>query len=249
MVVDGSVSVGNGLSYKWSTTEGKIIGSTDQAAASLLGEGLYNLEVVDMHGCKSVKTFRFPIELYQIKANPDYARVSWTQDTTIAVLTNDHSTAGLIPGSIKIIKQPSRGEVKINANGSITYIPTGRISGRDEFVYAVHDIVGLQDSALVSIDIYDPIFKIPEGLSPNGDGLNDKFEFKGLESYPNSKLAIFTRAGHLIYETNNYQNDWDGTYQVKGSSIKNVVPTGTYYYVLTLGGTNRQIKGFVYVGY
>jgi gliding motility-associated-like protein len=249
MIVDGSISVGTGLSYNWSTTEGKIIGPTNQPAAALLGAGMYTLEVSDVHGCKSVKSFRFPIELYQIMSKPDYARTSWAQDTTIAVLANDYSTAGLIPGSVQVIKQPSRGEIRVNPDGTITYIPTGRISGSDEFTYVVHDIVGLKDSALVTIDIYDPSLKIPEAISPNGDGLNDRLIFDGLAVYPNSHLVIFTRSGQKVYESYNYQNDWDGNYLVKGSSISNLLPTGTYYYILTLGGTNRTIKGFVYISY
>ncbi len=249
MIVDGSISLGTGLSYNWSTTEGNIIGPADQVAASLLGEGLYTLEVTDEYGCTSTKTFRFPIELYQIDANDDYARISWTHDTTLAVLANDQSTASLVPGSIRIIKQPARGEIRINANGTITYVPTGRVTGSDEFIYEVHDIVGLKDSAVVTIDIYDPGLKTPEAISPNNDGLNDRLIFGGLGVYPNSQLYIYTRSGQLIYQSDNYQNDWDGRYIVRGSSVSKLVPTGVYYYILKLGGTDRTIKGFVYVSY
>jgi gliding motility-associated-like protein len=249
MIVDGSISVGTGLSYNWSTTEGKIIGPTNQPAAALLGAGMYTLEVSDIHGCKSVKTFRFPIELYQIMSKPDYARTSWAQDTTIAVLANDYSTAGLIPGSVEVIKQPSRGKIKINPDGTITYTPAGRISGSDEFTYVVHDIVGLKDSALVTIDIYDAGLKVPEAFSPNGDGINDHLVFPGLENYPHSHLHVYTRSGLLVYQSNDYQNDWDG--RTVQSSLTNgkLVPTGVYYYILELGGVNRTIKGFVHIGY
>jgi gliding motility-associated-like protein len=249
MRVDGSISLGTGLSYKWSTTEGKIVGPTDKPAANLLGAGMYTLEVADIHGCKSVKTFRFPIELYQITARPDYARTSWAEDTTVIVLANDQSTAGLVPGTVRVIKPPARGETRVNADGTITYIPTGRVSGNDEFTYEVHDIVGLSDSALVSITIYDAGVKVPEGLSPNGDGMNDIFEIKGLESYPNSTLVVFTRSGQIVFESNDYQNDWDGRSLVKGTSNYKLLPTGVYYYILELGGVNHTIKGFIYISY
>ena len=249
MIVDGSISSGTGLSYRWFTSEGKIIGPTDRPAVNLLGAGIYSLEVVDIHGCKSVKTFRFPIELYQIDARPDYARTSWAKDTTIAVLANDYSTAGLIPGSVRIIKQPSRGGTRVNPDGTVTYTPAGRISGRDEFIYEVCDIVNLCDSALVTINIYDVLVKIPEGLSPNGDGMNEKFEVKGLDAYPNSHLVIYTRSGQLVFESNDYQNDWDGRTLLKGSSNYELLPSSVYYYILELGGTNRIIKGFIYIGY
>lgn len=249
MIVDGSVSAGIGLSYKWTTNDGKIIGPVDRPAASLLGAGLYTLEVTDVHGCKSTKTFRFPIELYQIKANPDYARISWAQDTTVVVLANDHSTAGLVPGTVQIVQPPSRGRIRVNADGTITYTPAGRISGHDEFIYRVCDLVNLCDSALVSVDIYDRGFKAPEAFSPNGDGMNDHLVFPGLENYPHSHLHVYTRAGQLVYQSNDYQNDWDG--RTVQSSLTNgkLVPTGVYYYILELGGVNRTVKGFVNISY
>jgi gliding motility-associated-like protein len=56
-------------------------------------------------------------------------------------------------------------------------------------------------------------------ITPNGDGLNDVFEVKAL--YSNTSLYIFNRWGNLIYETNDYRNDWDA----KGQ------PAGVYYYI------------------
>ena len=249
MVVDGSISTGISLTYNWSTLEGKIVGPTNKPIANLLGAGIYNLEVVDIHGCKSVKTFRFPIELYQIIAKPDYSRTSWTENITITVLENDHATANLVPGTVRIIKMPSRGQTRVNPDGTITYIPSGRITGRDEFLYEVCDLVNLCDSALVSIDIYDTGLKAPEAFSPNGDGLNEHLVFLGLENYPKSHLHIYTRAGQLVYQSDDYLNDWDGT--LSKSKVTNLekVPTGVYYYILELGGVNQTRKGFVYVGY
>ncbi len=249
MIVDGSVSAGMGLSYKWSTSEGRIIGATDQASANLLGAGLYTLEVVDIHGCKSSKTFRFPIELYQIIAKPDYARTSWATDTTIAVLENDESTASLDPASVHVLTPPSRGKTRVNPDGTITYMPAGRITGRDDFLYEVCDVVGLCDSALVTIDIYDAGLKVPEAFSPNGDGINEHLVFPGLENYPNSHLHVYTRSGQLVYQSDDYQNDWDGSTVQSTLTNKKLVPTGVYYYILELGGVNRIVKGFVYIGY
>jgi gliding motility-associated-like protein len=249
MLVDASSSVGTGLTYKWSTTQGKIVGPDNQAGAYLLGAGLYTLEVVDAHGCRSVKTFRFPIELYQIMAKPDYARTSWAEDATVAVLANDMSTTGLVPGTVHIVTQPARGEIRVNQDGTITYTAGGRVSGRDEFTYGVCDIVGLCDSALVTIDIFDAGLKVPEAFSPNGDGKNDQLVFPGLEHYPKSHLHIYTRSGQLVYASVDYLNDWDGRTITSTVSNLKLVPTGVYYYVLELGGVNRTIKGFVYIGY
>ncbi len=79
---------------------------------------------------------------------------------------------------------------------------------------------------------------IPNVITPNGDGKNEVFKILGLESFPESALLIFNRWGKLIYESSNYQNDWDGENRADG----------VYYYVLTLkdgsnyGGTITLIR-------
>lgn len=249
MIVDGSVSTGTAINFRWFSSTGKIIGPDDKPTVKLFGAGIYSLEVIDNHGCKSVKSFKFPLIINQIIANPDYVRTSWAQDTTIFILENDRSSVNLLPGTVKILVPPARGETKINANGTVVYMPHEKKPGRDQFVYEVCDEVNLCASATVTIDIYDSGITAPEAFSPNGDGQNEKLVFRGLENYLKSQLYVFTRAGQLVYQNTDYLNDWDGS-TVK-SSVTNLqlVPTGTYYYVLKLGGTNRSLKGFVYIAY
>ena len=249
MIVDGSVSTGTALNYMWFSSAGKIIGSNSEPTVRLMAPGIYSLEVTDNHGCKSMKSFKFPLEIHQIIANPDYARTSWAQDTTIMVLSNDHSTVALIPSTVHILEPPSRGGTKVNADGSITYIPKERRPGRDQFVYEVCDEVNLCASTTVTIDIYDSDINAPEGFSPNGDGINDFLVFRGLEHYLQSQLYVFTRSGQPVYHSLDYLNNWDGSTVKSTLTDLQLVPTGVYYYVLKLGGTNRSIKGFVYIGY
>ena len=249
MIVDGTISTGTALNYRWFSSTGKIVGPNNEPTVKLIAPGIYSLEITDNHGCKSVKSFKFPLEIHQIMANPDYARTSWSLDTTIRVLDNDISTVKLIPGSVHVTQQPARGGTKVNADGTIIYSPTERHSGRDQFVYEVCDEVNLCASATVTIDIYDSGLTIPEGFSPNGDGVNDHLVFRGLENYLKSQLYVFTRSGQLVYGSVDYLNDWGGTTIKSTLTELQLVPTGVYYYVLKLGGTNRSVKGFVYIGY
>ena len=249
MVVNGTVSVGSAISYRWFTTDGKIIGPANEPTVKLFGAAIYTLEVVDIHGCKSLKSFKFPMEIHQIIANPDYARTSWAQDTTIQVLNNDISSVKFVRSTVRVTELPTHGRIRVNANGSITYIPVDRRPNRDVFVYQVCDEVNICASATVTVDIYDSGITAPEGFSPNGDGANEFLVFIGLDNYLKSELYVFTRSGQLVYQSNDYLNNWDGTN--KESTVNNLqlVPTGTYYYVLKLGGTTRTLKGFVYIGY
>jgi gliding motility-associated-like protein len=76
-------------------------------------------------------------------------------------------------------------------------------------------------------------------LSPNGDGKNDIWVVKDIQSYPNNTVTIYDRAGRVIYTKHTYTNDWSGTFQ--GSPLAE----GTYYYVIDLGTGDDPIKGFV----
>ena len=249
LVFDGNISTGKDLTYRWSTSGGKIIGPDDKPLVKLFGKGQYSLEVTDAFGCKSVKDFSFPIELYQVEANPDYARTSWAEDTTIFVLNNDHATAPLNPQSIKITKPATFGETKINPDGSILYTPKQRKTGRDQFTYEVCDILQTCNAAIVTIEVKDPDVRLIQGFSPNGDGVNDFLLFNGLGYYPQTVLYVYNRSGQLVFHSNDYKNEWDGTSIQSTIGSRNRVPTGVYYYVLELGGTLRKIKGFFYIGY
>ena len=256
MMVDGSASIGTALNYKWYSTEGKVIGANNKPIANLSGAGIYTLEITDNHGCKSIKSFKFPLEIHYIMANPDYARTSWAKDTIIPVLNNDRSSVKLIAGTVHVTEPPSHGDVRVNTDGTITYTPREKRPGRDEFSYMVCDEVNLCASAKVVVDLVDAGVTAPEGFSPNGDGENENFVFKGLkENYPKSQLYVFTRSGQLVYQNQQgYQNDWNGTTIKSTMTNLELVPTGTYYYVLKLGrlqvgDANRTLKGFVYIAY
>jgi gliding motility-associated-like protein len=83
---------------------------------------------------------------------------------------------------------------------------------------------------------------IPEGFSPNGDGINDVFVIRGATGLTIS-LEVFNRWGHMIYKNEDYQNDWDSkpnTGIVVGGDA-NGVPSGTYYYVIKLSDGRRFV--------
>lgn len=64
----------------------------------------------------------------------------------------------------------------------------------------------------------------------NGDNLNQFFVVENIEQYPNSELIVFNRWGKKVYETSNYQNNWDG----------DGIADGTYYYVLKLNNNKSD---------
>lgn len=91
---------------------------------------------------------------------------------------------------------------------------------------------------------------IPEGFSPNNDGKNDNFNIKGLYNiFTDHKLLIYNRNGTLLFKGNNNLK-WNGLINKGTGGIGNLVPVGTYYYVLQLNDSNfESISGWVYVNY
>ncbi len=73
---------------------------------------------------------------------------------------------------------------------------------------------------------------LPSGFSPNGDGVNDVYEIRGINSYKENKIMIFNRWGNVVFEMDNYDNLWNG-YANKGVVVNSgeKVPAGTYYIV------------------
>ena len=91
---------------------------------------------------------------------------------------------------------------------------------------------------------------IPEGFSPDGDNINQYFVIQGLPATGNNPITIFNRWGNKVYYSANYDNTWDGTPNVSGTLGKNKLPTGTYFYILEMKGTNQKpVTGFVVLQY
>jgi gliding motility-associated-like protein len=80
---------------------------------------------------------------------------------------------------------------------------------------------------------------IPNTFTPNGDGINDQWRIDYLNTYPDNRVQIFTRAGKLVFESRGYNTPWDGT--LKGKPL----PFDTYYYIIEPGNGRDPITGYV----
>lgn len=150
----------------------------------------------------------------------------------------------------------SKGEVvTLTATGGVTYTwepasgssgdlhqPTLTVRPNADATYQVTGTNAAGCSAVTTISIRvadDYKLDATNLLTPNGDGKNDRWVIRNLDSYPDNEVKIFDRTGRMIYQRRNYSNDWDGT--LNGHPLAE----GTYYYVLTVNGTSRVWKGFI----
>lgn len=116
-------------------------------------------------------------------------------------------------------------------NGQGVELFSGHIIFKDQkvYVYAKSDDGLCTDESSFSISFNE--CPIQKGISPNGDGVNDKFEL----FYHNvNGVKIFNRYGKEVFSYGaDYTDQWMGQ-----DNSGNKLPDGTYYYVVeTIDGT------------
>ena len=115
-------------------------------------------------------------------------------------------------------------------------------------------VISFVDICEEPIDPADPNFEIFNGITPNEDGINEFFEIRGIENYPDNLLQVFNRWGVLVFETEGYGLDnklFVGQSEGRATIAKErALPTGTYYYTLTFKGNNpgqEVYSGYLYI--
>jgi len=163
--------------------------------------------------------------------------LTWNRESEIYNLANDLQNLRVVGWSIVENKWKDLGNDQIYGNintGSITSIP---FIPNEYMIISFGSLIGNED-----IVVYNE-------FSPNNDGVNDTFIIEGIQQYQN-KLQIFDRWGKIVFETNNYQNDWNGIAN-KGLFFDNnkKLPIGTYYYILELPEENKKYASWLYINH
>ncbi len=92
---------------------------------------------------------------------------------------------------------------------------------------------------VLSIQAVPPMLMIPNAFTPNEDGVNDTWDLKNVEDFPNCTVDIFTRYGERIFSSVGYATPWNGKY--KGVPL----PSGTYYYLIDTKQDGKTLSGSV----
>ncbi len=82
--------------------------------------------------------------------------------------------------------------------------------------------------------------EIPDAFSPNGDGINDIWNIRGIHLYPDATITIYNRWGQMLWRSERgYTVPWDGR------SLGKALPIDSYHYFIDLHGRLRPIVGTV----
>lgn len=105
----------------------------------------------------------------------------------------------------------------------------------------IHDLIVKSKYGCISEVKTFGVLGIPNFISPNGDGINDYWEIRGLEVHPDAHIQIFDRYGKLFVDRKIDANfRWDAKY------LSNPVPSGDYWYIITITD-GRKVSGHVSV--
>lgn len=196
------VSVDGGTpSYTFSWSNGQ-----NQSMLNNLCAGNYGLTVTDQHNC--FITDNVTIDVNYIYQN---VQISSSHDT-IWEGQIAQFTATYIPG-VNYTWSPQ--QWLSNPNGHNTFVSPP--PGTYWYYVTLDDGNGCIYSDSVKITVldvycYPPYLFIPNGFSPDGDGINDIFYVRGIY-IEEMELRIFDRLGNLVFESFSPEIGWDGTYK------------------------------------
>ncbi len=257
-VLNNDFGLQNGVSEIRVVTEaenGKAIVEEDNTITfipnhSFVGKDEFIYKVCNTDGsCDEASVF---VEIENVDFKPEAVNdtVTYLHGNSIEVdfLSND-IIHGDEPLTITIIGELKQGEYYLNADNILEVEFERRFVGRDSLRYIVCDVDNDCSEAKILFEVRhggDIDFYIPQGFSPNGDGINDTFYVPDFSTYNGINISIVDSWGSEVYHNQDYQNDWNGIAN-KGTNKGSKVPAGNYYYIINIAGFEKQLTGFVYV--
>ncbi len=216
LLLDGSLST-NALSYHWYQMPGFVlVGDTTQKTHVTPPAGATTYElIIGNSGCTDSA-------VVVVTSNPPPVVSAGPPQT---ILTNADITIGGSPtcaDGVLFHWSPSA-----SVNDSSNSNPTVNPITTTIYTVTVTDANGCKSSDTVVVTVLPEII-FANGITPNGDGVNDLWVIDNIHKFPNNVVEVFNRWGELLFQEKDYQNDFDGTY--KGKPL----PVGTYYYLVDL---------------
>ena len=116
--------------------------------------------------------------------------------------------------------------------------PVARPLETTTFTVIGQSLQGCEGSDTITVTVEEDFLIEPNNtFTPDGNGKNDTWVINNVEAFGDATVRVYDRNGTLMFEEVGYQNDWDGT--VGGD----VLPDGTYYYVVTFASSEQIYKG------
>ncbi len=206
-------------------------GNSTGQSIYVFNDGLYYLTTSDSGGCMARDSF-------QVTFTPNLLSPPTTQDTLICKGTPVTLAAS---GSPTLTWYNSATGGTVIGTGSPLVI--NGIQNDTAFYVLTNDGVCKSQRDVVHVMTEDCTPVIPNVFTPNGDGSNDVFTITDPFA-TGIHVWIYNRWGELIYEWNDVNGSWNGTYMVNDKPV----PDGVYYYIAEITDQSNTISkktGFI----
>ncbi|MFI5159938.1 MAG: gliding motility-associated C-terminal domain-containing protein [Sphingobacteriales bacterium] len=214
--------------YTWTNASGNVIASTPDIAGLSADE--YTLTVKDVRGCNLASDKYTIQDIENILSAPSVDNIQICTPGDAFLIVNDP-----VNGNTYRLYDNESDQTPIDSQ------PLGKfqINAQANRKYYVSVASGSCESPRTEVDVTVGIagVNIPNTITPNGDGINDYWNIKGLQDYTNCVVQIFTRYGQKVFESKGYAHPFDGTFGGKS------LPSGVYYYVINLNTNCSLLSG------
>ncbi len=137
------------------------------------------------------------------------------------------------------IQFPGQGSIadSVSASTEVTALQPGNTI----FLWTVSNgVCNSIDTVSVDFDLACDL-ELPDSYSPNGDGFNDGYLIRGIESYPDNLFRVFNRWGNEVYSKEDYiLPEWQGQ-----ATNGDLLPEGTYFVILQVTNSSLRKSTFV----
>jgi len=187
----------------------------------------------------------------------DYNNCSNQASKMVNILS---SNAGTISGGVSNISEGYSTVFVSNESGGVWSTSntlasadpqTGKVTaispGETTVYYILSNMCGT-DTARANLIITTAFANLttPQIISPNGDGMNDKWIVDFLSDYPNNNVYIYNRWGTKIFEQHGYGPGKEFSGVSNKGVFANELPNGTYFYIIDVDGDGKNlVKGYV----
>ncbi|MCX6224432.1 MAG: gliding motility-associated C-terminal domain-containing protein, partial [Bacteroidia bacterium] len=219
----GSIEIfvhGSGVSFQYSIDDG----GTYQSASRFdnLQSGDYNVRISEDSTCYI--DYGAPVTIGQ----PDSIHISYRLRSPGCETCNDGKLTLVVTGGI--------GKYTITLSGRPIELVTGSL-GVGTYTIAVTDENNCTKTVEFELELLNVI---PNVITTNGDEINEFWKIPMLKYFPDAVVKVFTVSGKMVFESaKGYPVPWDG----KDSG--NLLPMGTYYYLINLGPGEQQLTGYL----
>lgn len=192
-----------------------------------LSKGSYSFKIKDENNCQKQS------QTLEIK-EPEPLQITDYQHEDIPY--NENNT-----GEITLVATGGTGAYSFSLNDSI-FDTKGNFTNLSQGQYratVTDENRCISDDSIFITILKEPSLVIPNIITPNNDGANDKWIIHNIDFYKEVTVQIFDRWNRLIYESQGNYMPWDGTYRQRP------LPKATYYYVIHLNKKIKPLTGYI----